>query len=132
MWLTVLGFMVMGLVSRLSQAYHSDLESFLVACTWLSLDGIQQEGFWQINRTYGLSLLSPFDLSQILLFAGNLLVSSSLPGPPIVRLTPASGYNQVRPGWVVSVSGSPNNYINLVINLYENLTNRHSSQSVVC
>ena len=54
MWLTVLGFVVMGLVSGLSQAYHSDLESFLVACTWLSLDGIQQEGFWQINRIYGL------------------------------------------------------------------------------
>ena len=30
MWLEVLGFMVMGLVSRLSLANHSDSESFLV------------------------------------------------------------------------------------------------------
>ena len=52
------------------------------------------------------SLLSPFDLSQILLVVGSLLVSSLLPGPPIVRLTPASGYNQARPGqgvWFQSV-----------------------------
>ena len=61
--------------------------------------------------------LSPFDLSQILLGVGSLLVSSLLPGPPIVRLTPTSGYNQARPRCVVSVSGFPNDYINLVINL---------------
>ena len=38
-WLTVLGFMVMGLVSGLSLASHSDAESFLVVHALLSQDG---------------------------------------------------------------------------------------------
>ena len=41
-WLPVLGFMAMGLVSRLSLPNHSDSGSFLVAHTLLS-----QDGFWQ-------------------------------------------------------------------------------------
>ena len=40
-WLTVSGFMVMGLVSGLSLASHSDSGSFLVACASLSQDGLQ-------------------------------------------------------------------------------------------
>ena len=39
MWLSVLGFMVIGLVSGLSLANHSDSESFLVVHTLLSQDG---------------------------------------------------------------------------------------------
>ena len=38
-WLTVSGFMVMGLVSGWSLANHSNSESFLVAYTSLSQDG---------------------------------------------------------------------------------------------
>ena len=38
-WLTVLGFMVMGLVSGLSLASHSDAESVLVVHAVLSQDG---------------------------------------------------------------------------------------------
>ena len=38
-WLTVLGFIVMGLVSRWSLANHSNSESFLVAHASLSQDG---------------------------------------------------------------------------------------------
>ena len=38
-WLTVSGFMVMGLVSGLSLANHSNSESFLVAHASLSQDG---------------------------------------------------------------------------------------------
>ena len=38
-WLAVSGFMVMGLVSRLSLANHCNSESFLVAHTSLSQDG---------------------------------------------------------------------------------------------
>ena len=38
-WLSVLGFVVMGLVSRWSLANHSNSESFLVAHTSLSQDG---------------------------------------------------------------------------------------------
>ena len=58
----------------------------------------------------GLHLLSPFDLSRILPGGGSLLVSRSLTGPPVVKITHASGYYLVWPGWVVSVSGSPNNF----------------------
>ena len=39
MWLAVSGLMVMGLVSGLSLANHSNSESFLVAHTSLSQDG---------------------------------------------------------------------------------------------
>ena len=50
MWLTVSGIMVMGLASRLSQACHSDSESFLMACMWLSKDMLslymQQQTRW--------------------------------------------------------------------------------------
>ena len=52
-WLAVSGFMVMGLVSRLSLANHSDSGSFLVAHAWFSQDGFQPEGFWEVGRTYG-------------------------------------------------------------------------------
>ena len=55
-WLAVLGFMVMGLVSGLSLANHSDSESFLVVqpCP----DGCQQ-GFWEVVG----HVVSLFDLS---------------------------------------------------------------------
>ena len=39
MWLTVSGFMLMGLVYGLSLANHSDSESFLMVHAWLSQDG---------------------------------------------------------------------------------------------
>ena len=41
--LTVLGFVVLWLVSRLSLANHSDPGSFLVTCTSPSQDGFQRE-----------------------------------------------------------------------------------------
>ena len=40
--------MVIGLVSRLSSANHSDPESFLVLHALLSLDGCHQKGFWEV------------------------------------------------------------------------------------
>ena len=40
-WLAVSGFMVMGLVSGLSLANHSESGSFVVACASLSQDGFQ-------------------------------------------------------------------------------------------
>ena len=58
MWLTVSGFMVMGLVSGLSSANHSD--------ALFSQDGCQKEGFWEVGR----QVMSPFDRSQILLVGG--------------------------------------------------------------
>ena len=59
MWLTVLGFMVMGLVSGLSLANHSDSVAFLVVQALFSQDGCRREGFWEVVR----HVVSPFDLS---------------------------------------------------------------------
>ena len=56
-WLVVSGFMVIGLLSRLSLASHSDSGSFLVLFSLLVQDRFQWEGFWEIGRTYG--LMSP-------------------------------------------------------------------------
>ena len=80
--------MVMGLVSTLSLANHSDSEFFLVVQALFSQDGCQREGFWEVVG----HVLSPFDLSQILPVGGDLLVPCSLPGPH------ADGYCGARPG----------------------------------
>ena len=58
-WLAVSGFMVMGLVSGLSLANHSDSESFLVVHALFSQDGCQREGFWEVVG----QVVSPLDLS---------------------------------------------------------------------
>ena len=55
MWLTISGFMVMGLVSGLSLANHSDSEPFLVVYTLFSQDGCQREDFLGRGRTCGVS-----------------------------------------------------------------------------
>ena len=52
--LTVSGFMVIGLVSGLSLASHSELGSFLGAHASLSQDGFQRGGSWEVGRTSGL------------------------------------------------------------------------------
>ena len=62
MWLAVSGFMVMGLVSELSLANHSDSESFLVVHALINQDGCQREGFWEVVG----QVVSPFDLSRTL------------------------------------------------------------------
>ena len=58
-WLTDSGFMVMGLVSRVSLVNFPDSESFLVVHASLSQDGCQQGGFWEMVG----HVVSPFDLS---------------------------------------------------------------------
>ena len=82
-WLSVSGFMVMGLVFGWSLANHSGSGSFLVVRASLSQDGFQRGGFWEVGRTYGLA--SPFDLSRILQAGGGLLVPCSLPGLSVVK-----------------------------------------------
>ena len=52
-------FMVIGLVSGLSLANHSDSESFLVVHALFSQDGCQREGFWEVVG----HVVSHFDLS---------------------------------------------------------------------
>ena len=81
MWLTVSGFMMMGFISGLSLANHSDSESFLVMHALFSQNGCQREGFWEVVR----HVVSPFDISQTLPVGGGLLVPFSLPGPPVVK-----------------------------------------------
>ena len=81
MWLTVSGFMMMGFISGLSLANHSDSESFLVMHALFSQDGCQREGFWEVVR----HVVSPFDISQTLPVGGGLLVPCSLPGPPVIK-----------------------------------------------
>ena len=76
-----LGFTVMGLVSGLSLANHSDSESFLVVHALFSQDGCQREGFWEVVG----HALSPFDLYQTLPVGGGLLVPCSLPEPPVIK-----------------------------------------------
>ena len=73
--------MVMGLVSGLSLANHSDSESFLVVHTLFSQNGCQREGFWEVVR----QVVSPFDLSRTLLVGGGLSVLYSLPGSPVIK-----------------------------------------------
>ena len=80
-WLTVSGFTVIGLVSRLSLANHSNSESFLVVHALFSQDGCQREGFWEVVG----QVLLPFDLSRTLLVGGGLLVPCSSPGPPVIE-----------------------------------------------
>ena len=92
--------MVMGLVSGLSLANHSDSESFPVVHSLFSQDGCQREGFWEVVGP----VVSPFDLSQTLPVGGGLLVPCSLPGPPVIKqhmqmvtMVPGQG------GWFQSV-----------------------------
>ena len=54
-----LRFMVMGLVSRLSLANHSDSESFRGVYALFSKDGCWRKGFWEMVG----HVMSPFDLS---------------------------------------------------------------------
>ena len=80
-WLVVSGFMVKGFVFGFSLVNHSDAGSFLVVHTLLCQVGCQREGFWEVVG----HVVSPFDLSQILLVGGGLLVPSSLPSAPVVK-----------------------------------------------
>ena len=73
--------MVMGLVSGLSLANHSDSEPFLAVHTFFRPDGCQREGFWEVAG----HVVSPLDLSQTLPVGGGLVVPCSLPEAPVVK-----------------------------------------------
>ena len=74
------GFMVIGLVSGLSLANHSDSECLVVVFPLFSQDGCQR-GFWEVVG----HVVSPFDLSRTLPVGGGLFVPCSLPGPPVIK-----------------------------------------------
>ena len=59
--------MVMGLVSGLSLANHSD-SVFPGGARLVQPNGCQKEGFWEVVG----HVVSPFDLSRILLVGGGL------------------------------------------------------------
>ena len=80
MWLEASGFMVM-LISGVSLASLSDSGSFLVVHALLSQGGCQREGFWEVVG----HLVSPLNPFQTPLVGGRLLVSCSLPGPPVIK-----------------------------------------------
>ena len=92
--------MVMGLVSRLSGANPSDSGSLLMAHTLLNHDGFQQEGFWEVGRTYGLA--SVFCLLLIFLNSSgwwSLVSSEFLLRTSCCKITHANGYYLAWPGW---------------------------------
>ena len=95
--------MVMGLVSGLSLANHSDSEFFLVVHALFSQDGCQQKGFWEAVG----HAVSPFDLSRTLPVGGGLLVPVFLIRISCHKTTHASGYYGAWPGWAVSISVLP-------------------------
>ena len=101
-WLAVWDFMVMGLVSRLFLASHSDSESFLVVHALFSQDGCQ----WRIlggGRTCGVSFW-PFLNSSSWWW---LISSVFLTRTSCHKTTHANGYYGAWPGWAVSVSVLP-------------------------
>ena len=93
--------MVMGLVSGLSLANHSDSESFLVVHAYFRPDGCQREGFWEVVGYVG----SPLDLSQTS-SSNKWRLSSSvfLARRSCHKTTPAKCYSGAWPGWMVSIS----------------------------
>ena len=72
--------MVMGLVSGLSLANHSDSGSFLVAHASLSQYRWQRGGFLEVVG----HMASPFDLSCVRPVGGGLLALFSVPGSPVI------------------------------------------------
>ena len=102
MWLTVSGFMVMGLVSRLSLANHSDSESFLVVHALFSQDGRQRGGFWEVVDMWCLLLIFPELFQLVVAISSVSLTRTSSP-----KTTHANGYYGAWPEWAVSVNVLP-------------------------
>ena len=99
----------MGIVSRLSGANPSDSGSLLVAHTLLNHDGFQQEGFWDVGRTYGLA--SVFSLLLIFLNSSgwwSLMSSEFLLRTSCCKITHVSGSYLAWTGQKVLVTVSPN------------------------
>ena len=84
-WLAVLGFMVMGLVSGLSLAITLTQGPFWWPWNRSAKMDSSEEDSGRLVGHVDWRLLSPFDLSRILLVGGGLLVPCSLPGSPVVK-----------------------------------------------
>ena len=108
-WLPVLDFMVMGLVSGLPLANHSDSGFFLVARTLLSQDAFLRWGFCEIGRTSGVSFW-PFPNSSGWWWLVSFIFFTRT---TCHKTTHANGCYGAWPGWAVSLSVSPNRSISL-------------------
>ena len=102
-WLTVSGFMVIGLVSGLSLDSHSELGSFLEAHASLSRDGFQRGGYWEGARTSGRQ--TPISFLPLQNPGWWELVSSLfLTRTSCCKMTPASVFSSLLPDkgeWLV-------------------------------
>ena len=94
--------MVMGLVSGLSLANHSDSESFLVVHTLFSQDGCKREGFWEVVR-YVVSFWPFLNSSSWWWLISCMLLTRTSCG----KTTHVNDYYGAWPGWAVSVSVIP-------------------------
>ena len=100
-WLSVSGFMVMGLVSGCPLANDSDSGSFLVGHSLLSHDGCQQDsGRWKDRWHFLLTFPEPFGRWW-------LISSVFLTRTSCHKITHQMVYCGAQPGWVVSVSVLP-------------------------
>ena len=109
-WLAGSSFMVMGLVSRLSLANHSNSGSFLVVQALFRQDGFQWGGFGEGGRTFGLASppsFWPFPKSSCW---WQRVSSEFLTRLSCCKIIRGSGYYLSWPEWTVSVSISPNNF----------------------
>ena len=68
----------------------------------------QQEGFWEVDRSYGLASPLSFRTFRNSSGCSSLLVLLSFPVPSVVKVTHASGFYLAWPGQVVSIKVSPN------------------------
>ena len=102
-WLTVLGFMVMGFVSRWSLANHSNSESFLVA------HGIAQPRWTPARRILGSGRTRGVSFWPFQNSSGWWWLTSSvfLIRTSCHKTTHANGYYGAWPGWAASVSVLP-------------------------
>ena len=82
MWLSVSGFMVMGLVSGLSLGNHSESESFLVVHALFSQMDAREKDSGRWSDMWCLLLTFP---ELFRLVGGGLLGLCSLPGPPVIK-----------------------------------------------
>ena len=106
-WFAVSEFMVVGSLSGWSLASHPDSPPILPGVhTLFSWDGFQQGGFWEVGRTCGVSFW---------FFPNSSPCSLFLTRTTCCKITHANSYNGAWPGWVVSVSASPDKRILVIM-----------------
>ena len=101
--LAVSGIMVMGLVSGLSLANHSDSRVLLDGACLVQPRWMPERRILGCGRTHS----SPFDLSQTLPVWWRLISFLFLTRTSCHKTTHANGYYGAWPGWAVSISVLP-------------------------